>query len=146
VPFYFGPRSVMLYLLHRGNHPEVTYREGQGPIVHLEADLHASVAWVNGQGRRWAYSLANAGAYATEFRVDLAHLGDVDWPAVANDDFRDPSVREGKQAEFLAESPFPWTLVQRIGVKSPATATRVLGAMSTAAHQPTVSVEPTWYY
>jgi len=26
VPFYFCPRSIMLYLLHRGNHPDVTYR------------------------------------------------------------------------------------------------------------------------
>ncbi len=34
VPFYFCPRLVMLYLLHMGNHPEVTYRGGQDPIVH----------------------------------------------------------------------------------------------------------------
>src|ERR1700677_2413270 len=39
VPFYFCPRSFMLYLLHRANHPELTYRDGQGPIVHLQADL-----------------------------------------------------------------------------------------------------------
>jgi hypothetical protein len=25
VPFYFCPRSIMLYLLRMGNHPEVTY-------------------------------------------------------------------------------------------------------------------------
>ena len=29
VPFYFCPRSVMLYILWRGNHPEVTYREAR---------------------------------------------------------------------------------------------------------------------
>jgi hypothetical protein len=29
VPFYFCPRSVMLYILHRANHPELTYRSGQ---------------------------------------------------------------------------------------------------------------------
>jgi hypothetical protein len=31
VPFYFCPRSVMLYLIHRGNHPELTYQGGQSP-------------------------------------------------------------------------------------------------------------------
>jgi ssDNA thymidine ADP-ribosyltransferase DarT-like protein len=31
VPFYFCPRSIMLYLM--GNHPELTYRGGQSPIV-----------------------------------------------------------------------------------------------------------------
>ena len=44
VPFYFCPRSVMLYMIHRGNHPELSYHGGQGEILHLEADLHASVA------------------------------------------------------------------------------------------------------
>src|SRR5688500_18296866 len=34
VPFYFCPRSIMLYLLHMPNHPELTYRGGQGLIVH----------------------------------------------------------------------------------------------------------------
>lgn len=43
VPFYFCPRSVMLYLIHQGNHPELDYRGGQGPIVHLEANLQEAV-------------------------------------------------------------------------------------------------------
>ena len=30
VPFYFCPRSVMLYVIHCANHPELTYRGGQG--------------------------------------------------------------------------------------------------------------------
>ncbi len=39
VPFYFCPRSVMLYVIYMKNHSELAYRGGQGPIVHLEADL-----------------------------------------------------------------------------------------------------------
>ena len=30
VPFYFCPRSVMLYVIHCANHPQLTYRGGQG--------------------------------------------------------------------------------------------------------------------
>ena len=45
VPFYFCPRSIMLFLLHRGNHPEVTYHGGQEPIVHLVSELPPTVAW-----------------------------------------------------------------------------------------------------
>jgi hypothetical protein len=37
VPFYFCPRSVMLYVIYRQNHPSLTYKGGQDPIVHLEA-------------------------------------------------------------------------------------------------------------
>jgi len=78
VPFFFCPRSIMLYLIHRANHPELTYRGGQVPIVHLEADLHASVAWADAHRRRWAFTLSNAGAAYTEFREDLAQLDEVD--------------------------------------------------------------------
>jgi hypothetical protein len=72
VPFHFCPRSVMLYIIHRGNHPELSYRSGQGSVLHLEADLNATVAWAAAQGKRWAFSLSNAGAYYTEFRCSLA--------------------------------------------------------------------------
>ena len=65
VPFYFCPRSIMLYILHMGNNPELTYRGGQDPIVHLEADMETVVQWANDVGRRWAFSLSNAGAYYT---------------------------------------------------------------------------------
>src|SRR5574341_682040 len=30
VPFYFCPRSVMLFLIALANHPDLTYRGGQG--------------------------------------------------------------------------------------------------------------------
>ena len=52
VPFYFCPRSIMLYLLYMGNHSEVTYREGQGSIVHLQCDAEAAIEWAtDNEGR-----------------------------------------------------------------------------------------------
>src|SRR5436309_12641383 len=74
VPFYFCPRSVMLYLLHRGNHPNLTYSGGQRPIIHLESDLNATVEWVETKGRRWAFTLSNAGAFYCEARCNLDQL------------------------------------------------------------------------
>ncbi len=52
VPFYFCPRSVMLYVIYRGNHPGSTYAGGQEPIVHLEADLNAVIGWADERGHR----------------------------------------------------------------------------------------------
>jgi len=146
VPFYFCPRSVMLYLLYRGNHPEITYKGGQGPIVHLEADLHSVVDWANSKDRRWAFSLSNAGAYYTEFRDDLASLDEVDWSAIANNNFASPDVKEGKQAEFLVHRSFPWKLVERVGVASQATGQKALAAMGKATHQPVVEIKTDWYF
>src|SRR5437867_9668826 len=79
VPFYFCPRSVMLYVIHCANHPELTYRGGQEPIVHLEADLQAVVQWAKQTGTQWAFSLSNAGAYYTEFRSRVKELDQLDW-------------------------------------------------------------------
>ena len=31
VPFYFCPRSIMLFVIHCANHPELVFRGGQGP-------------------------------------------------------------------------------------------------------------------
>jgi hypothetical protein len=146
VPFYFCPRSIMLYVIHCSNHPDLSYRGGQEPIVHLEADLHTVVAWAHHQGRRWAFSLSNAGAYYAEFRARLHDLGEVNWNAVASKDFRDTTVKEGKQAEFLVHGDFPWNLVSQIGVASRATAMQAHAAIQGAAHQPAIAVQPTWYF
>jgi hypothetical protein len=136
----------MLYVIHRANSPELTYRGGQEPIVHLEADVHEVIAWADGTGCRWAFSLSNAGAYYAQFRSSVAALADIDWGAVTSADFRDPGVKEGKQAEFLVRGFFPWTLVRRIGVRSRAIATCVAGVITASAHRPTVELRPDWYY
>jgi hypothetical protein len=146
VPFYFCPRSIMLFVIHCANHPELAYRGGQQPIVHLEADLHHVVQWAQKNGRRWAFSLSNAGAVYTQFRTGLNRLGDIDWDAVAATDFRPADVKEAKQAEFLLQESFPWQLVELIGVHSQGIATRVSIAMQGMAHRPGIEVRRDWYY
>ncbi len=143
VPFYFCPRSVMLYLIHKGN-SELTYQGGQGPIVHLEADLHATVAWANAQPKRWAFTLSNAGAYYFEDRADLAQLDEINWDAVQARLWQ--SDKDGKQAEFLLEEHFPWHLVERIGVASTAVHAQVAHALPPQGHRPAVELRADWYY
>lgn len=144
VPFYFCPRSIMLYLIYQANHPELVYRGGQGPIVHLEADLQQTVAWAESRGQRWAFTLSNAGAYYFEDRCDLAQLGEIDWDAVQAREWR--HCKEGKQAEFLLERQFPWELVSRIGVLSPQVYGQVTEALRSASHTPRIEIKPDWYY
>ncbi len=144
VPFYFCPRSVMLYLLHKGNQPGLSYRDGQGPIVHLEADLHTVVEWANEHDRRWAFTLSNAGAYYFEDRSDLSSSDEIDWNAVQAGDWR--NCKEGKQAEFLLEHSFPWQLVERVGVYSKPTYRGVAAALPAGGHRPPVEIRLDWYY
>jgi ssDNA thymidine ADP-ribosyltransferase, DarT len=144
VPFYFCPRSVMLYVLHMGNNPGLTYTGGQGAIVHLEADVGEVIKAATKS--RWAFTLGNASARYAIFHADKADLKLINWPAVAADDWRDALVQNGKQAEFLVHNRFPWRLVARIGVNSAAIKAKVEAALQSAKKQPPVTVEPTWYY
>jgi len=146
VPFYFCPRSVMLFLIHCANHPDLSYRGGQGPVVHLEADMHQVVAWAEREARKWAFSLSNAGAYYVEVRDRLDQLHEINWPAVAATDFRASEVKEGKQAEFLVHNSFPWELIRRVAVYSAEIKARAEAALEGATHRPPVEILRHWYY
>ena len=144
VPFYFCPRSVMLYVIYKANHPKLEYRGGQRPIVHLQADLCETVDWAERQGYRWAFTLSNAGSLYFQDRCDLAQLGEIDWEAVQARRWQGRT--EGKQAEFLLEGSFPWELVRHVGVCSQETLQHTRDAIRTANHQPAVTIRPDWYY
>ena len=94
VPFYFCPRSVMLYVIFQRNHQELVYQGGQDPIVHLEADLRQTIVWAEKHKQRWAFTLSNAGAAYFTDRCNLAQLGEIDWDAVRTKDWQ--QHKEGK--------------------------------------------------
>jgi hypothetical protein len=146
VPFYFCPRSIMLYILHRGNHPDLDYNEGQQPIVHLQADMETVVTWAETEGVRWAFSDRIAGTRIAGFYNSLDNLGEVNWKAVEATDFRDIVIKEGKQEEFLVFEAFPWALIEKVGVVNSDVAGAVSDAIAGVDHCPCVSVEPAWYY
>ena len=124
----------------------MAYRGGQAPIVHLVADLRKTVRWAESSGLRWAFTLSNAGAGYFEDRRTLDDLGDINWDAVQARDWRDPTVKEDKQAEFLVENHFAWQLVSRIGVMNGAVRWQVAKTLAKSGHQPRVEVKRGWYY
>jgi len=144
VPFYFCPRSVMLFLISRANHEELQYRGGQGPIIHLEADMRQTVAWAEAHDLRWAFTLSNAGARYFEDRCSLDQLDEIDWTAVQATNWQ--QCKEGKQAEFLVEQRFPWELITRIGVNSAQVHAQVSAALAATGHKPCVEIKREWYY
>ena len=144
VPFYFCPRSVMLYVIHRRNHSSLAYRGGQAPIIHLESDLRRTVAWANSQGRRWAFTTGNAASYFSDDYANIQHLYQIDWAAVQATNWA--GRQDSKQAEFLMEHSFPWELVERIGVYSMWAYNTTRREVRASTHQPLVEVRREWYY
>ena len=143
VPFYFCPRSVMLYLIHKRN-DELVYQDGQRPIVHLEFDLHEVVGWCEAQGQRWAFTLSNAGSRFFEDRCDLQQLDEIDWNAVHARSWQ--RCKDQKQAEFLVENSVPWHLTQAIGTIDVRVRDEVETILADSPTKPIVNAQPTWYY
>jgi len=57
-----------------------------------------------------------------------------------------PTIKEGKQAEFLVEDYFPWTLVERIGVRSETNLSTDQQSAIGLEHRPRLELLPQWYY
>ena len=150
VPFYFCPRSIMLYVIHMANHPELQYREGQEQIVHLEADMQEAIDWASAHQRRWAFTTSNAGSGYFRDYSDLRNLNEINWDAVRTNKWSglgvDVAIMEGKQAEFLMECSFPWGLVSRIGVFSTRIRDKVSELVQSSSQRPPVHIRKSWYY
>ena len=144
VPFYFCPRSVMLYVISQADKDELSYKGGQEPIIHLEADLHQTTEWARQNNLRWAFTLSNAGSYYFEDRCNLANLQEVNWNAVQAHYWS--NCRDKKQAEFLIEKRFSWTLVSRIGLCTQKVKEQVNDILNNASHKPQVEIITKWYY
>ena len=145
IPFYFCPRSIMLFTLYCNNHPDIIYRGGQVPIVHLQADVRAVITWAESQSKPWAFTNRNAGARLTDFYNDLQHLSSINWSAVQAGDFRETSIKEGKQAEFLVHDFMPWTLIEKVDVINHDIARQAKEFLA-PNHQPEIAIESEWYF
>lgn len=144
VPFYFCPRSPMLYVIHKRS-PELSYNGGQDRIIHLVSCVGMAIDAA--EKRPWAFTDGNAGATYTSFSNDLTKFDDfVDKNAIRAHYWSDPAIKERKQAEFLVHHSFPWTSFFGIGVLSDKVAKEVQQHLSTQGHRPEVVVKPEWYY
>ena len=144
VPFYFAPRSPMLFAISKGN--VAGYTEGQTPIVHLAS----SIERVSESGLPFAFSDGHADMAISQFFNDLEQLDRIDWNIMRarywNDNEDDNDRCRRRMAEFLVSQFFPWELIDKIGVINGTVAERVEAAISAAAQKPEVRVERGWYY
>ena len=146
VPFYFGPRSPMLYQLHTGWVPR--YTEGQTPIVYLVSTAQA----IDRSGGRFVFSNGHGIAHFTDWYDELSCLSEVPWDMAYAEDWKktadDPDLQRRKQAEFLVHKSCPWKLVHEIGVIDLVRKKQVekLLARHDPAHKPVVEVHRDWYY
>lgn len=140
VPFYFCPRSVMLYVLHKGH---TGYSEGQESMVYL-----VSSVWIIKKMNRpcfWTDKHADLG-YANQCDVLEGMEDKLDWDAINNKLWKQEEVKAKKQAEFLIYDYCPFEAIEKVVVNNHDMAQKVKGIMEKSNHQPEISVDKSWYY
>jgi hypothetical protein len=138
VPFYFCPRSPMLYVINQGN--TSLPPGGQSQIVHLVSTVAKAIA----QNRLWAISGGNASASHTWFSNNLGSLGQLNWQAINASQWQ--GMIHEKQAEFLVADFFDWSAIHEVACFDQTIANRANLYLATHSLKTSVNVRPNWYF
>ncbi|RUS93012.1 hypothetical protein DSM106972_097600 [Dulcicalothrix desertica PCC 7102] len=144
IPFYFAPRSPMLYTINKGN--VEGYTEGQTPVIYIitEAEIIAANNLV------FAFTDGHAVMDYSEFYDDLQFLNMIDWDIMRerywNNTPSDGDRRRRRQAEFLVHQFCPWSLIAQIGVINNTVKSQVEQILQNFNCSTPVKVYPSWYY
>lgn len=149
VPFYFAPRSPMMYRIacdHRDGVPG-RYAGGDRPLVYLAATIGAVVD----AGLGWAATDGNAANATTAFTAELGELGSmVDWPLMVaarwNNTEGDPDRQRRRMAEFLVHGEVPIGVFHEVAAYSSWYAAQARTALGDHPLTGRVAVRRAWYY
>jgi hypothetical protein len=145
VPFYYAPRSPMLYSIICGNVPDVD------PDQRRLVDVLSSTEAAYEAGLACVFTDGNAATAFTEFHDDPAKLDHVvDWPLMrARYWFNtpdDPDRRRRRMAEFLVHRSLPLGSVARLVVHDRGVASHVAGVLQAAGSAVPLAIRRSWYF
>lgn len=145
VPFYYAPRSPMMYVIDRGGVP--TYTRGCDELVYLVTTLER----LTELGARLVLTDRNAVLGLTEFTTDPDKLDTlIDWPLMRATMWSNtpdqPDRKERRMAECLVHQRTPWDALTEIVAKNSACARQAQAMVATVGLGVPVVVRRGWYF
>lgn len=144
VPFYFAPRSPMLYTISRGNVPN--FQKGQTSIVYLVS----SVQTVTRERIPFVFTDGHAIMFYSDFYNSIEDLDQIDWNVMSsrywNDTNEYPDRKRKRQAEFLVFEYFPVKCITEIGVMNNKVKQEVEKIIINNGLSIPIYVREDWYY
>lgn len=147
VPFYFAPRSPMLFAIERGN--VSGYTAGTDRVIYLATTVERLLE----VGLDPVLTDRNAVLGYSEFiQLRDGEPGDgfIDWQLMGERYWADtdeyPDRRERRMAECLVPGVVPWEAILFVGAKSQTVVSEVRGLLSGAFDAPRVAVRRDWYF
>ena len=145
VPFYFAPRSPMMYSIYRGNVPE--YVDGISPLVYLVTTVERLLEL----GCTVVTTDRNAVLGYADFHRSLDALDvSIDWPLMVatmwNDTIDEPDRMERRMAECLVHEVVPWEAFTEVHVRTAERKSEVKELLGPGVTANQVRVTPDWYF
>ena len=146
VPFYFAPRSPMLYAIHKGK--VEGYQGGQNDILHLIVSIEA----IEQAGLSFVFTDGHAPMAISKYYSELQNLDEIDWQVMRArywaDTLEDMDRKRRRQAEFLVHRFVPWHFIAQIGVRLHTTERQVGTIIEQIGdpYKPSIIVRSDWYY
>jgi len=145
VPFYFAPRSPMLFVISKGGVETYPSRD-QSAVVHLVS----STETISGANLPFVFTDGHGIMALTNFHEDLKELEKIDWKVIRgrywNDTNDDNDRCRRRNAEFLVHSFVPISCISEIGVMTPAAVGVVAEAVKDVDPPIQIHVRRAWYY
>ena len=156
VPFYFAPRSPMLYSIQNGKVDGCSWR--QQDIVHIESTVERVVAC---EGKFVVYPLNAALDYSADCFNNIEGVNQVDWSIFLEEPLLDGYSKyfhsrpnptnhfmrmEKRQAELLVYGSVPLSAITRIGVMSDVKRIEVAHILSQHGVELSAEVKSNWYF
>jgi hypothetical protein len=149
VPFYYAPRSPMMFRIACDHRDGVAgrYPDGDRPLVYLVSSVETIVA----AGLTWLATDGNAATATTEFTADVGRLHEmVDWPLMLaerwNSSEDDPDRQRRRMAEFLVHQQVPLSAIRWLATYGEAQALSLRETLGDHELTERIVVRPTWYY
>jgi ssDNA thymidine ADP-ribosyltransferase, DarT len=144
VPFYYAPRSPMLYANHYyGGVADAP--GGQASIVHLVSSVE-----VLAEAGKFVVTDGKPTEAVTVQYGDLGGLDSVDWAVMPlkmwNDTDEAGDRKRRRQAEFLVHAKVPFSAFCVVGVLDLNAAGETATALAEMPDPPAVRIRPDWYY
>ncbi len=144
IPFYFWYKSPMLYVIHKGNDPEVI-NTPQEEIVYLVSSFEQ----LQQNNCRFVFTDRHAMLDYANFYTNTADIDKLNWEIIKGDNWGrqyGPERREMKQAECLVFKHLPFEAIIGIAVKSEMMFEKVTDILTGFKNKPAVKIKPNFYF
>ena len=145
IPFYFTPRSIMLYNIVTGYWEPIVPKIAKKHLIIIQCEINV-LTKVN----RFFFTNGQANDALTKHYSDLSQLNEVDWKIIQQSEFNKSAADFDKarryQAEFLVYYHVPVTAIESILVYNEGTAKFVINELSQSGVTLPIHISPKSFF